>query len=69
VVLVTVLVKRDQKIGFVTRRQHFSRTDAHLKNGRATGNRGRDRHVGHDVVLAAPGQAREECAGGLNAVL
>jgi len=34
-----------------------------------TGDRGRDRHVSHDFVIAAPGQASEKCARGLNAVL
>ena len=69
VVLVTVLVKRDQKIGFVACRQHFTGTDAYLENGRTTRNRRGDGHVGHDVVLAAPGKAREKGAGGLNSVL
>ena len=69
VVLVTVLVKRDQEIGFVTRRQHFTGTDAHLENGRATGNRGRDGHVRHDIVFAASSESREEGTSSLNAVL
>src|SRR5207302_1599119 len=69
VVLVTVLVKRDQKIGFIACRQHFTGTDAYLENGRTTRNRRGDGHVGHDVVLAASGKAREKGAGGLNSVL
>ena len=68
-VLVTVLIKRDQKIGFITGGQHFARTDAHLENRRTTGDRGRDGHVGHDVLLAATGEAGEERAGSLNSVL
>ena len=63
VVLVTVLVKRDEKIGFIARREHFARTDADLENGWPTRDRGRDGHVGHDVVLAASGQPGEERAG------
>src|SRR4030095_15918142 len=69
VVLVTVLVKRYQKIGFITGRQHFARADAHLKNRRTTRDCRRDGHVGQDVVLTAAGQAGEERAGGLNSIL
>src|SRR5207302_6953741 len=35
VVLITVLIKRDEKIGFVTSRQDFARAHADLKNGRS----------------------------------
>jgi len=69
VVLVTVLVKRDQKISFIAGRQHFAGTDAHLENGRTTRDRGRDGHVGHDVVLAASGKAGQERTRGLNSIL
>src|SRR5262249_22551323 len=51
------------------RRHHFPRTDAHLKNRRTTGDRRRDGHVGHDVVLTAAGESGEERAGGLNSIL
>src|SRR5205814_6471539 len=69
VVLITMLIERDEKIGFVAGRKHFARAHADLKDRRSTGNRGWDRHVSHDIVVAASSQAREECAGGLNAVL
>ncbi len=69
VVLVTVLIKRDEEIGFIARRKHFARAHADLEDRRPARNRGRDRHVSHDVLIAASGQAREESAGGLNAVL
>ncbi len=69
VVLITVLVKRDEKVGFVAGRKDFARADADLENRRAAGNGGRNRHVGHDVLVAAAGEPREKRAGGLNAVL
>jgi len=69
VVLITMLIKRDEKVGFITGREHFARADADLKDGRAAGNRGRDRHVSHDILVAASGQPREKRAGGLNSVL
>src|SRR5207253_8222763 len=69
VVLITVLIKRDEKIGFVTRRQDFARAHADLKNGRSARDGGRDRHISHDVVVASSGQSRQKRAGGLNAVL
>src|SRR5438105_6252937 len=69
VVLLTVLIKRDQKIGYVTGREHFTRAHADVKNGRAAGNGGWNRHISHDVVVAASGQSREKRAGGLNSVL
>ena len=53
-VFVTVLVKREQNIGFITGAQHFAGTDADLENGRTAGNRRRDRHERHDFLLAAP---------------
>ena len=68
-VLVTMLVKRDQKISFIASGQYFTRTDPDLEDRRSTRDRCRDRHVSHDIVIAAPGQACEKSAGGLNAVL
>src|SRR4029077_13092219 len=69
VVLITVLIKRDQKIGFVTGREHFARAHADLKNGRSARDGGRDRHISHHVVVAAAGKPRQKRAGGLNSVL
>ena len=69
VVLVTVLIKRDEKIGFVTGGKHFAGAHADLENGWTAGNGGGNRHVSHDVLVAAAGEAREKGAGGLNAVL
>src|SRR5438552_16138479 len=68
-VLITVLIKRDQKIGFVAGRQDFAGTDADLKDGRAAGDGGGNRHVSHDVLIAASGESGEKCAGRLNSVL
>src|SRR5439155_15520147 len=69
VVLITVLIKRDEKIGFVAGRKHFARAHADLKDRRSTGNRGWDRHVSHDIVIAPSGKACQKSAGGLNSVL
>ena len=69
VVLVTVLIKRDEEIGFVARGEDFARADADLEDRRPAGDGGRDRHVGHDVLVAASGEPREESAGALDAVL
>src|SRR5216684_9318431 len=68
-VLITVLIKRDEKIGFVAGRKNFARTDAHLKDRRSAGDGGGNRHVSHDVLIAASGQSRQKRAGGLNSVL
>jgi hypothetical protein len=69
VVLVTVLIERDEEVGFVARGENFAGSHANLEDGRSAGDGGGDRHVGHDVLRAAPGQAREESAGALNSVL
>ena len=69
VVLVTVLVKRDEQIRFVAGGEHFAGADADLENRRAAGDRGRNRHVRHDLLLAATGEPREKAADGLDAVL
>src|SRR5437588_1283463 len=68
-VLITVLIKRDQEIGFVTGRQDFAGTDADLKDGRAAGNGGGNRHISHDVLIAASSESGEKRARGLNSVL
>src|SRR2546430_3493376 len=68
-VLIAVLIKCDEKIGFIAGRKHFTGTDPDLEDRRSTRNRGRNRHVSHDVVIAASGQTRQKCARGLNSVL
>ena len=69
VVLVTVLIKRDEEIGFVAGGENFARADADLENRRTAGDRGGNRHVSHDVLVAAAGEPGEESAGALDAVL
>ena len=69
VVFVAVLVKGEQHVRFVAGAQHFAGADADLEDGRAAGDRGRDRHEGHDFLLAAAGQPGQETADGLDAVL
>jgi hypothetical protein len=63
------LIKRDQEIGFVARGKNFAGAHADLEDRRAARNRGGDRHVSHDIVIAAAGEAREKRAGALDAVL
>ena len=69
VVLVTVLIKRDEEVGFVARRRTSPDAHADLENRRPAGDGGRDRHVGHDVLVAAAGEPGEKRAGALDAVL
>src|SRR5882724_565596 len=69
VVLVAVLIKRDEEIGFVAGRQHFAGAHADLENGWAAGDGGGNRHVGHDFLGAPAGEPGEERAGALDAVL
>ena len=54
VVLVTVLIKRDEEVGFVAGGKHFAGAHADLENGGPAGDGGRDRHVGHDVLSLRP---------------
>ena len=53
VVFVGVLVKRQQHVRLVARTQHLAGADAHLENGRPAGNRRRNGHERHDLLLAA----------------
>ncbi len=69
VVLVAVLIKRDQEIGFVTRREHFARAHADLKDRRPAGDGGGNRHVGHDILVAPAGEPGEKRTRALDAVL
>ena len=69
VVLVAVLIKGDEEIRFVTGGEHFARSDADLEDRRPARNGGRNRHVSHDVLVAPAGEAGEESAGALDAVL
>ena len=69
VVLVAVLIKGDEEIGFVAGGEHFARADADLEDRRPARNGGGNRHVSHDVLVAAAGEAGEESAGALDAVL
>src|SRR6476661_6800279 len=64
-----MLIEGDKKIGFITSRQDFARTDPHLKDRWSARNRGRDRHVSHHILVAASGKSRQKRAGRLNSVL
>ena len=68
-VLIRMLVKRQQHIGLVPGAEHFARADAHLENRRPAGNRRGDGHERHDLLFAASGKPRQETANGLNPVL
>ena len=69
VALVGMLVKRQQHVRLVPGAQDFAGADADLENRGPAGNRGGDGHEGHDFLLAASGQARQEAADGLDAIL
>ena len=49
--------------------EHFTGTDPDLEDGGSAGDGGGDRHEGHDFLFAAAGEAREETADGLDAIL
>ena len=68
-VVVTVLVEGDQKIGVVSRGENFARAQVHLENGWPSGDSRRNRHVGHDLPGAASCQTRQETANGLDPIL
>src|SRR2546430_6429287 len=61
-VFVGVLIKRQKNVRLIACAEDLTRTDAHLENGRAAGNRGGNCHESHDLLLAPPGQARKETA-------
>src|SRR5581483_10237567 len=69
VVFVGMLVEGEQNVRVVSCAQDFARANAHLEDGRTARNRGGNRHKGHHFLFAAPGQARQETADRLNAVL
>ena len=69
VLLVGMGIKGDEHVGFVAGAQDFAGADADLEDGRAAGNGGGDGHESHDLLLAATGQASQETADGLDAVL
>ena len=69
VLLVRMLIKTNQHVGFVTRAEDFAGADAHLENRGPAGDGGRNGHERHDFLLTASRQTREETANGLNAVL
>ena len=67
--LVAVIVEGQQHVGLVTGRKHFAGANAHLENGGSAGDRGRDGHEGHDLLLGTACEAGEEAADGLDTVL
>jgi hypothetical protein len=67
--VVAVLVKGDEHVGAVAGRENVAGAHADLEDRRSARDRGRNRHVGHDVLIAATGEAGEEAADGLDAVL
>jgi hypothetical protein len=67
--VVAVLIKRDEHVGAVAGGENVAGAHAHLEDRGSAGDGGRDRHVGHDVLIAAAREAGEESADGLDAVL
>ena len=60
VVLVGMLIKGQQHIGFIAGAQDFARANPHLENRRPAGNRRGNGHEGHDFLFAAARQAGQE---------
>ncbi len=69
VVGVAMVVEAEEDIRIVARAEHFPGPDAHLEDGWPAGDCGRDRHEGHHLLFAAAGEAGEETADRLDAVL
>ena len=67
--VVAVLVECDEHVGAVPGGQNVAGAHADLEDRRSTGDGGGDRHIGHDVLIAAAREAGEEAADGLNPVL
>ena len=66
---VAVLIEGHEHVGAVAGGEDVAGAHAHLEDRRPARDGGRDRHVGHDVLVAAAGEAGEETADGLDAVL
>src|SRR5437868_13795896 len=64
-----MLIEGDKKIGFITSRQDFARTDAYLKDRGPSGNCRGNRHVSHHILVAASRKPCEKCGGRLIPVL
>src|SRR2546421_6133224 len=63
VVLIAVLVKRDEEIGFVAGGEDFACAHADLEDRWFAGNGGGERYVSHDELGAAAGASEaERCA-------
>lgn len=69
VVLVTVLVERHEEVRRVAGREDVSRSHPHLENRGSAGDRRRNRHVSHDVLIATPREPGEKSADRLDPVL
>ena len=69
VVLVGVLVERQQHVGLIAGTENVPRAETNLKDGWAAGDGRGDGHHRHDLLLTAAGEAGEKAADGLNAVL
>src|SRR5581483_5044042 len=69
VVLVGMLIKGEQDVGFIAGAEDFAGANADLKDGGSARDSGGNGHESHDFLFTATGQAREKAADGLNAVL
>src|SRR5688500_4111605 len=67
--VVAVLIKCHEHVGPIAGRENIAGAHAHLKDRRPPRNGGRNRHVGHDVLLASTGKPGEKAADGLNSIL
>ena len=69
VAVVTMLIKSDKEVRIVTGREDVAGPHSHLKDGRTPGNGRRNRHVGHHLLVGSAGEAGEESAYRLDAIL
>ena len=69
VVLVGMLVERQQHIGLIAGTEDIPRAKANLKDGWTAGDGRGDGHHRHDLLLTAAGQTGKEAADGLDTVL
>ena len=68
-IFVTVLIERHEHIRLIAGGEDVAGAHAHLEDRRTARNGGRDRHVRHDVLVGTAGEAGEEGADRLDAIL
>ncbi len=67
--VITVLIEGHQHVCLIARMQHLPGAYVHLKDGRPATDRGRNGHVGHDLLGRSSGKPSQEATDGLDAIL